>query len=623
MSNASSFWKAKSNATHRVYAHAQSQYTDLDPQITYRTILSPNLGVKDPLRVIALCDSDAFYAACEMVRLGIDKPLVVLQWQLIIAVNYPARKFGVARMMPLAEAKERCPELVVIHVMTYKDGVAEPRYWENPDTRTHKVCLDLYRRESAKMIQMFKTGLPENVEVEKASIDEAFMDLTPAVRQILLHRYPHLGQVPADAPLGPDTPLPLPKDIPWHAHSTIIPAEPPTADEDMNAEAGAAQKAVTWHDVALSIGGELMHKGIARNKFLAKLCASHRKPMGQSILPNASIPNHLLPMKFQKIRFLGGKLGVALADEYDVATVSDFLSISLETMQHRFGEESIWVYEALRGIDYSEVKEKQLLSKSMLSAKQFPQPVTTQADALQWIRVLSSELSLRLIDAREMAPTMWPKTLAMHTHNLASGDGRKSKQAAWPFVREVTADVIFTAAEKLWRELVDPNGPIRVTGILLSFKGIGTVEAGLKPIDEIFKRPTSKRGAPASESEDIIAADNATSSEETRTVRNISKERSTFVCSRCGHRASLVPSATRTDFEREEEVMQLQMEHDDFHVALDLSRVSENEVVSRREGKGKGRKQETGEEGQQPRKKKRGQAEEPKGIAKFFTRKGL
>jgi DNA polymerase eta len=84
---------------------------NLNPRITYRHIQSHNLGVRDPLRVVALCDSDAFYAACEVVRLGIDKnrPLVVLQWDSLIAVNYPARKFGISRMDKLNDAKKRCP----------------------------------------------------------------------------------------------------------------------------------------------------------------------------------------------------------------------------------------------------------------------------------------------------------------------------------------------------------------------------------------------------------------------------------------------------------------------------------------------------------------------------------
>jgi DNA polymerase eta len=127
-------WKGKSKAI-------EQDFDDLDPCITYRHLLSRTFGVSDPLRVIALCDSDAFYAACEMDRLAVaeDTPLVVLQWDTLIAVNYPARKFGISRMDKLGDAKKRCPELVVVHVATYKEGDAEPGYHEKVDSRTHKV----------------------------------------------------------------------------------------------------------------------------------------------------------------------------------------------------------------------------------------------------------------------------------------------------------------------------------------------------------------------------------------------------------------------------------------------------------------------------------------------------
>jgi nucleotidyltransferase/DNA polymerase involved in DNA repair len=38
----------------------------------------------------------------EQVRLGLadDLPLICAQWQSIIAVNYPARKFGIKRYVP-------------------------------------------------------------------------------------------------------------------------------------------------------------------------------------------------------------------------------------------------------------------------------------------------------------------------------------------------------------------------------------------------------------------------------------------------------------------------------------------------------------------------------------------
>ena len=53
-----------------------------------------------------------------------------------------------------------CPNLVVVHVATYKEGENEAKYHPNPDNRNYKVSLDLYRRESVKIINIFKTVLP-------------------------------------------------------------------------------------------------------------------------------------------------------------------------------------------------------------------------------------------------------------------------------------------------------------------------------------------------------------------------------------------------------------------------------------------------------------------------------
>lgn len=52
-------FKAKAKAQHNIDTH--------DPiTVTYRHILTTNITNKHPLRVVALVDSDAFYAACEM-----------------------------------------------------------------------------------------------------------------------------------------------------------------------------------------------------------------------------------------------------------------------------------------------------------------------------------------------------------------------------------------------------------------------------------------------------------------------------------------------------------------------------------------------------------------------------
>jgi DNA polymerase eta len=43
----------------------------------------------------------------------------------------------------------------------------------------------------------------------------------------------------------------------------------------------------------------------------------------QTILRDNAISSFLRPLKFQKIRFLGGKLGVTIAELYDAKTVGD------------------------------------------------------------------------------------------------------------------------------------------------------------------------------------------------------------------------------------------------------------------------------------------------------------
>jgi DNA polymerase eta len=124
---------------------------------------------------------------------------------------------------------------------------------------------------------------------EKASIDEAFIDFTKPVREIILQMYPHLGQVPIDAPDGIDTPLPMPPQVSWEGLGNLIPVNPPPPSEGKEkpeetngaasgnneppltkeGQAEFKESPLTWHDVALSIGAKLMGK--AREQVRVKL----------------------------------------------------------------------------------------------------------------------------------------------------------------------------------------------------------------------------------------------------------------------------------------------------------------------------------------------------------------
>jgi DNA polymerase eta len=65
------------------------------------------------------------------------------------------------------------------------------------------------------------------------------------------------------------------------------------------------------------------------------------------------------------------------------------------------------------------VKEKSAITKSMLASKNLPQPITKVSQGQHWIRVLAAELALRLNNARQSEPTLWPKTIVLHARQGA------------------------------------------------------------------------------------------------------------------------------------------------------------------------------------------------------------
>lgn len=81
----------------------------------------------------------------------------------IIAVSYEARDFGVTRNMRGDEAKEKCPEITLVRV---------------PEARG-KANLTLYREAGAEVIAVLSRFCDH---CERASVDEAYLDLTENVK---------------------------------------------------------------------------------------------------------------------------------------------------------------------------------------------------------------------------------------------------------------------------------------------------------------------------------------------------------------------------------------------------------------------------------------------------------
>ena len=109
------------------------------------------------LRIIAHADMDAFYAAIEQ----LDDPALrgrpVLVGHptargVVLTASYEARPYRVGSAMPMAQARRRCPDAVIV----------PPRF-------------DRYQEVSAAIMRVFGDFSPD---VEALSLDEAFLDMS-------------------------------------------------------------------------------------------------------------------------------------------------------------------------------------------------------------------------------------------------------------------------------------------------------------------------------------------------------------------------------------------------------------------------------------------------------------
>lgn len=109
------------------------------------------------MRKIIHIDMDAFYASVELLERPDLKhlPVVISSHHpraVIAAASYPARQYGLRSAMSMAQAKKRCPNLVVI----------EPNFAQ-------------YRTVSAQIHHIFQQYTPY---IEPVSLDEAYLDVT-------------------------------------------------------------------------------------------------------------------------------------------------------------------------------------------------------------------------------------------------------------------------------------------------------------------------------------------------------------------------------------------------------------------------------------------------------------
>ena len=414
-----------------------------------------------PLRVIALIDLDAFYAQCETIRLDLpeEQPLAVQQWGGLIAVNYPARSAGCTRFIDMQEAKRLCPDLIFQHVATWKEGEDKWAYRDDSavNVGSQKVSLDPYRKCSRDIFACIRDYLPASPlqRVEKASVDEVFLDLSAHVHSILIQRYSELqGPPPYDDPTE-QLPLPPSTALDWQA------------DKLVDLDTGETeQDALDWDDVVMLVASEIVRDvranireklkftcsgGISRNKMLAKLGAGYRKPNQQTVIRNRAVQQFLSAFKFTKIRNLGGKLGSEVITKFGTDEVKELLNVSLEQMKSKLGDDSgSWVYKAVRGEEHSEVNPRTQI-KSMLSAKSFRPYINDRDTAVKWLQIFVADIYTRLVEEGVVENKRRPKTINLHYRHQGL---TRSRQLPIPSGRKITQDGLLDLARTLLGQIL-------------------------------------------------------------------------------------------------------------------------------------------------------------------------
>ncbi|PKU49105.1 dna polymerase eta [Limosa lapponica baueri] len=360
-------------------------------------------------RVVVLVDMDCFFMQVEQ-RLDPQlrgRPCAVVQyteWQGggVIAVSYEARAFGVSRGMWATEARALCPDLALARV---------------PQARG-KADLTRYREASVEVMQV----LSRFAAIERASIDEAYLDLTGSVRE----RLRALRGQPLGADLLPTTFVQgLPEETgpqPGGKH-THRPGPQPGGKEELRQRglnewlASLSFDNPDCPDLQLTMGAVIVEEmrvaveaatgfrcsaGISHNKTLAKLACGLNKPNRQTLVSSRFVPHLFSQLPVSNIRNLGGKLGAAITDILGVEYIGQLTQYSETELQTHFGDKTgSWLYDLCRGIEDEPVKNR-YLPQSIGCSKNFPgrTALATQKEVQHWLLQLALELESRLTKDR-------------------------------------------------------------------------------------------------------------------------------------------------------------------------------------------------------------------------------
>jgi len=342
-------------------------------------------------RAVIHLDLDAFYASVEQLRRPElrGRPVIVggggpdHRRGVVSAASYEVRPYGVRSAMPLVTALRLCPSAVVL-----------------------PVDFPAYRAASAQVFAIARAYTPQ---VEPASLDEAYLDVTGSQRRF--------GTPPA------------------------IAAE---MRDRIQAECGLSASF-----------------GVATSKTVAKIASEVRKPRGFVVVAPGEEADFLAPLPVRALPGLGPASEAAL-EGLGVRTLGQLATLPLEVLRRRLGEAAGHsLSRRSRGIDDATVTVPGR-PKSVSREETFLEDVSDRRLLEDRVRQLAADVGRRLRAGGWNAATV---TLKLRDSRFTT----QSRQRTLPAPVDADRLLAATALELLdttWR-----GEPLRLLGVGASALG--------------------------------------------------------------------------------------------------------------------------------------------------------
>lgn len=397
--------------------------------------------IRHPRTIIHL-DVDCFYAQVEMLRHPEleGKPLGVQQKNLLVTCNYPARKYGVKKCMPLHEALNLCPDLTLV----------------NGEDLTN------YRHYSTKVSEILNQFTPL---VERLGLDDNFLDVTAIVEKELKLKSDLDSREMSSSNMNEDVKAVgkifgfSEEECPCGCHTRLM----------IGSKIAAEIRNRIYEELHLTCSA-----GIAHNKLLAKLAGSLNKPNQQTLVFACSGPMLLSSVgSISKIPGVGQKTTELLLSN-NIRTVDDLRRIPLENLELKIDVDlARKLKDNAEGIDETMVKPSG--KKQSIGLEDGFKSVSLVAEVESRLGALLRRLTeLAMEDGR--IPTAIRITVRKHDLNKPTSGKRETRQCALPkHLLPSTKTGMYdhskmvTLAMKLFHRVVDVSKPFHLTLLGVAF----------------------------------------------------------------------------------------------------------------------------------------------------------